>query len=138
MSKKLFALLSARYDLGQNSEGRQTRRSPRGTAEEIRVRHQSQSRQADRLDDSAERVGEGGQSDSMKQFWIFDFRFWITEKNKCKENCEFREASKGRAEAVLLLAGGVLSSQRREIVEFAVKSRLPAIYSGREMWKTAG
>jgi putative ABC transport system substrate-binding protein len=40
----------------------------------------------------------------------------------------FREARKGRAEAVLAMGGGVLNSQRTQIVELAVKSRLPAIY----------
>jgi putative ABC transport system substrate-binding protein len=40
----------------------------------------------------------------------------------------FREAGKGRADAVLVLPTAVLSSQRKEIVDLAVKSRLPAIY----------
>jgi putative ABC transport system substrate-binding protein len=40
----------------------------------------------------------------------------------------FREAVKGRADAVLVLPTAVLSSQRKEIVDLAVKSRLPAIY----------
>jgi len=43
----------------------------------------------------------------------------------------FQAASKGRADALLVLGGAVLSSQRTRILEFAVKSRLPAIYSGR-------
>jgi putative ABC transport system substrate-binding protein len=42
----------------------------------------------------------------------------------------FRAASKGRADALLVLGGAVLSSQRTRILEFAVKSRLPAIYTG--------
>jgi putative ABC transport system substrate-binding protein len=40
----------------------------------------------------------------------------------------FEAASKGRSEAVLVLAGSVFSSNRRQVVEFAVKSRLPAMY----------
>jgi putative ABC transport system substrate-binding protein len=40
----------------------------------------------------------------------------------------FRAASKGRADALLTLAGGILSSQRAQFVELAVKNRLPAIY----------
>ena len=40
----------------------------------------------------------------------------------------FRGASKGRAEAVLTIGGGVLNSQRTQIVDLAAKSRLPAIY----------
>jgi putative ABC transport system substrate-binding protein len=40
----------------------------------------------------------------------------------------FRAVSKGRAQALLTLAGGILSSQRGQIAELAVKNRLPAIY----------
>jgi putative ABC transport system substrate-binding protein len=41
----------------------------------------------------------------------------------------FRAASKGRAEAVLVLASAVFASQRTQIADLAIKSRLPAIYS---------
>jgi len=44
----------------------------------------------------------------------------------------FRAASKGRADALLVLGGSVLASQRTHILEFAVKSRLPAIYATRQ------
>jgi len=40
----------------------------------------------------------------------------------------FRAASKGRADAVLVLGSPVFTFQRTQIVELAVKSRLPAIY----------
>ena len=50
----------------------------------------------------------------------------------------FRAASKGRADAVLVLGGPVLTSQRTQIVDLAVKSRLPAIYDERNMWKPEG
>jgi putative ABC transport system substrate-binding protein len=40
----------------------------------------------------------------------------------------FRAATKGRAEAVLVLQSAVLVSERKQIVDLAVKSRLPAIY----------
>ena len=50
----------------------------------------------------------------------------------------FRGASKGRAEAVLLLGGGVLTSQRTRIVDLAAKSRLPAIYHIREFVDAGG
>ena len=40
----------------------------------------------------------------------------------------FRAASKGRADAVLMLGSPVFTSHRTQIVELAVKSRLPAIY----------
>ena len=42
----------------------------------------------------------------------------------------FRAASKGRAEALLVLGGAILGSQQAHILEFAVKNRLPAIYTG--------
>jgi putative tryptophan/tyrosine transport system substrate-binding protein len=40
----------------------------------------------------------------------------------------FSAASKERADAVLVMGGPVLASQRTQILELAVKSRLPAIY----------
>jgi putative tryptophan/tyrosine transport system substrate-binding protein len=40
----------------------------------------------------------------------------------------FRAARKGRAEAVLVLGGPVLASQRSQFADLAVNSRLPAIY----------
>jgi putative tryptophan/tyrosine transport system substrate-binding protein len=40
----------------------------------------------------------------------------------------FRGANKARAEALLGLGGPVLNSQRTQVVELAVKSRLPAVY----------
>ena len=40
----------------------------------------------------------------------------------------FRAASKGRADAVLVLPSPVLISHRTQIADLAVKSRLPAIY----------
>ena len=39
----------------------------------------------------------------------------------------FREAKRGRAEAILLLAGPVLNSHRTQIADLAAKNRLPAI-----------
>jgi len=49
----------------------------------------------------------------------------------------FRAASKGRAEAVLILGNFILNSHRAQIAELAVKSRLPAIYNAVE-WVEAG
>src|SRR6266498_2997164 len=40
----------------------------------------------------------------------------------------FREASKGRADAVLVLGAPILISQRKQIADLAVKNRLPAMY----------
>ena len=49
----------------------------------------------------------------------------------------FRAASKGRAEAVLMFAGPVFSSQRK-IADLAVKSRLPAMYINTEFVEVGG
>ena len=50
----------------------------------------------------------------------------------------FRAASKGRAEAVLVLAGAVFTSQRTQLADLAVKSRLPAIYYATEFVEDGG
>jgi putative tryptophan/tyrosine transport system substrate-binding protein len=50
----------------------------------------------------------------------------------------FRAASKGRADAVLVLRGSVLGSQGRHISELAAKSRLPAIYGTRQSVEAGG
>ena len=50
----------------------------------------------------------------------------------------FRAATKGRADAVLMLAGPVLNSHRTQIVELAVKSRLPVIYARPEFVEDGG
>ena len=42
----------------------------------------------------------------------------------------FRAASKERADALLLLGGPVIASQRTQIVDLVAKSRLPTIYEG--------
>ena len=41
----------------------------------------------------------------------------------------FRAASKGRADGVLVLAGGIFGAQRSQIADLAVKNRLPVIYA---------
>jgi putative ABC transport system substrate-binding protein len=41
----------------------------------------------------------------------------------------FRAAAKGQAEAALVSGSGVLNSQRKQLIELAAKSRLPAIYN---------
>jgi putative ABC transport system substrate-binding protein len=50
----------------------------------------------------------------------------------------FRSASKGRAEALLVLGGSVLNPQRARVVELAAKRRLPAIYGIRESVEVGG
>jgi len=50
----------------------------------------------------------------------------------------FREARKGRADVVLVLANPVATSQRTQIVDLAAKSRLPAIYYATEFVEDGG
>jgi putative tryptophan/tyrosine transport system substrate-binding protein len=50
----------------------------------------------------------------------------------------FRAATKGRAEAILLMGSGVINSPRNQIAELAVKSRLPVIYGGRQEVEAGG
>jgi len=50
----------------------------------------------------------------------------------------FRAASKGRADAVLVLENAVLTSHRKQLVELAVKTRLPAIYPQTEYMEAGG
>jgi len=50
----------------------------------------------------------------------------------------FRAASKGRAEAVLVLASPVLNSHRTQVAELTVKSRLPGIYWQSEWVENGG
>jgi putative ABC transport system substrate-binding protein len=50
----------------------------------------------------------------------------------------FREANKGRADAVLVVGGSVFFSQLTQVVELAAKSRLPAVYHQREYVEAGG
>jgi putative ABC transport system substrate-binding protein len=50
----------------------------------------------------------------------------------------FREASKGRANAVLVLGNVVVTSHPKQFVELAVKNRLPAIYWSPEFVEAGG
>ena len=50
----------------------------------------------------------------------------------------FREAKKGRAEALLVLGNVVVTSHPKQFVEFAAKSRLPAIYWSPEFVEAGG
>jgi putative tryptophan/tyrosine transport system substrate-binding protein len=50
----------------------------------------------------------------------------------------FRAASKGRADAVLVLPGAVLNSQRKQIADLAIKRRLPGIFPFREYVEAGG
>ena len=56
----------AAYYVDKIIEGNKTQRSARRAAEEVRVRGQSENRQADRPDDPTECAGAGGSGDSIK------------------------------------------------------------------------
>jgi ABC-type uncharacterized transport system substrate-binding protein len=53
-------------------------------------------------------------------------------------DAEFRAAIKWRADAVLVLRGPVLTSQRTQVVELAVKNRLPVTYPETEYVEAGG
>ena len=50
----------------------------------------------------------------------------------------FRAAAKGRADGVVMLGSAVFNTHRIQIVELAVKSRLPVTYSGRQYVEDGG
>ncbi len=50
----------------------------------------------------------------------------------------FQAATKGRAEAVLVLQSPFFNSQRKQIVDLAIKSRLPAIYPQTDYTEAGG
>jgi putative ABC transport system substrate-binding protein len=50
----------------------------------------------------------------------------------------FRTATKGHADSVLALGGAVLFSQRKQLIDLAVKSRLPTIYARPEFVEDGG
>jgi putative tryptophan/tyrosine transport system substrate-binding protein len=50
----------------------------------------------------------------------------------------FRAASKGRADAVIVLPSSIFNSQRTQVIELAAKNRLPAIYYAAEWVEDGG
>ncbi len=50
----------------------------------------------------------------------------------------FRTASKDGVEAIVVLGIPLLNSERKQLVELAVKHRLPAIYYTRDLVETGG
>jgi putative tryptophan/tyrosine transport system substrate-binding protein len=53
-------------------------------------------------------------------------------------NSAFREATKGRAEAIVVLVNPVIISQRTQFLDLATKNRLPAVYSQPEIVDAGG
>ena len=50
----------------------------------------------------------------------------------------FRAVNKGRPDAVLTLSSAILTSHRKELIDFAEKSRLPAMYNAKEFVEEGG
>ena len=50
----------------------------------------------------------------------------------------FREAGKERADAVLVLSGAIFTSQRKQLIGLAIKSRLPVSYARPEFVESGG
>ena len=50
----------------------------------------------------------------------------------------FRSAAKGRAQALVIISGGVFNPHRPRLIELAAKSRLPAMYSEQEYVNAGG
>ena len=63
---------------------------------------------------------------------------YLEVPNPREVKAAFRAASKGRADAILVLGGTVLNQRRTEIVDLAAKSRLPAIYYAAEWVQDGG
>jgi putative ABC transport system substrate-binding protein len=63
---------------------------------------------------------------------------YLNVRNAKDIEAAFRAAGKERADAVLLLASLVLNSHRKQVVDSAVKSRLPAIYPLAEYTEAGG
>jgi len=85
---------------------------------------------------------ESANSQSLKEIELatgaFRIKSQYVDVQRPKEiETAFRAASKGRADAVLMLSNGILNPHRTQIAELAVKNRLPAIFNAVE-WVEAG
>jgi ABC-type uncharacterized transport system substrate-binding protein len=56
---------------------------------------------------------------------------WASRRSDCL-GIAFSHATRGRADALIVLTGGVFTDNQSEIADLALKHRLPAIY-----WRTA-
>jgi len=70
---------------------------------------------------------------------VFGVKLQYLDVQKPKEiETAFRAASKGRADAVLVLPNALTLSQRTQVVDLAVKSRLPVMYPQSEYVEDGG
>jgi putative ABC transport system substrate-binding protein len=84
-----------------------------------------------------------GNTQSLKEIELaagaFGVKVQYLDVQKSKDiETAFRAASKGRADSVLVFGGPVFNSQRKQIADLAVKSRLPAIYPRPEFVEAGG
>ena len=84
-----------------------------------------------------------GNAQSLKEMELAAAAFGVKLQSLDIQNSKdietaFRAASKGRAESVLVFGGPVFNSHRKQLADLAVKSRLPAIYPGQNLWRSAG
>jgi ABC-type uncharacterized transport system substrate-binding protein len=63
---------------------------------------------------------------------------YLDVRNPKDIEAAFSAAGKGRADAVLVLASPVFNVQRKQIIDLAVRSRLPVVYYAPEWVKTGG
>jgi putative ABC transport system substrate-binding protein len=52
--------------------------------------------------------------------------------------CAFARAKRDGAQALITTPGGIIGTQRRQVMEFAAKNRLPAMYTNREFVEAGG
>ena len=84
-----------------------------------------------------------GNSQALKEIELASGAFgvklqYLEVRNATEIETVFRAASKGRAEAVLVLPSPINLSARRQIVDRAAKSQLPAIYWATEFVEAGG
>jgi putative ABC transport system substrate-binding protein len=84
-----------------------------------------------------------GNTQSLKEIELaagaFGVKVQYLDVQKSKDiETAFRAASKGRADAILVLASPFLLSDRTQLADLAVKSRLPAIYPRPEFIEAGG
>ena len=63
---------------------------------------------------------------------------YLDLRNPDEIEIAFQQANKGRADAILVLTGPAVISRRKQITDFAVQTRLPAIYDRPDFVEDSG
>jgi putative tryptophan/tyrosine transport system substrate-binding protein len=84
-----------------------------------------------------------GNTQSIKEIELAAGAFGVTVQYLDIQNSKdietaFRAASKGRVDSVVVFGGTVINSQRKRLIDLAVKGRLPAIYARPEFVEDGG